>query len=120
LPVFDKFKDKFWDKNNNRYLKLENLDGFHDLCLAIWFGDCGKYKNGKVTLNTHIWGEKGSKIIADYFNLCQWPANVVKDRKYFRVRLDAEASVQYMKTICHELPKNFFIVGKLLSSGAVQ
>jgi hypothetical protein len=110
LPIFDKYKQMFW-KDGKRSLKLDFLEGFWDVGLAVWFGDCGKYQNGKVVLNTHIWGEKGSKIVADYFNLCQWPANVVKDRKYFRVKIDAEASVQYIKTIRPELPDAFFKTG---------
>lgn len=102
LPIFDGFRTQFY-RDGKRYLNLDSLN-FWDVGLAVWFGDCGRFENGKVILNTHIWGEEGSSIIVKYFELCGWPAEVFKDRKYFRVRLERESSVHFMQTIAHQLP----------------
>jgi hypothetical protein len=104
--IFDKFKKNFYT-NNQRLLHIDNLN-FWDFGLAIWFGDAGKLQNGNVILNTHIWGDKGSNIIAKYFNLCQWNAHVFKDRKYYRVCLSRESSIHFINLIAPHLPKQFF------------
>ena len=101
-PIFDEFKIKFY-KNEKRHLEIDNLT-FWDLGLAIWFGDSGKFENGSVIINTHIWGKTGTETIKKYFELCNWSAEIFKDRKYFRIKLAKEASIHFMKTINHQLP----------------
>jgi hypothetical protein len=101
-PIFDEFQEKFY-KNGKRFLDIENLI-FWDVGLSVWFGDVGKFVGGQVILNTHIWGEKGSETLAQYFEFCQWPAEVFKDRTYYRLRLHREASVHFMNTIMPHLP----------------
>ena len=101
-PIFDDYRNIFY-RDNKRVLDLNALESLWSTGLAIWFGDAGKFKNGKVIMNTHIWGERGSEIIAEYFRLCMWQAKVTKDRNYFRVHINREDSVSFMKTVMPEL-----------------
>jgi len=107
-PIFNDYRDKFYNRNGNRTLEVENLDSMKDVALAIWFGDCGKYKNGKVVLNTHIWKEKGTKSIIKYFGFLDYKAEIIKERGNFRVRLDERSSVDFLKIVMPQLPY-FFI-----------
>lgn len=101
-PDFDAFKSMFYNEQK-RVLNIENLN-FWDLGLAVWFGDCGRFENGKIVINTHIWGMEGSETLVKYFDLCGWRAKIFKDRCYFRIRLDRESSVRFLKTINYLLP----------------
>lgn len=107
-PVFNSYREKFYNSKGERRLQIEELDGMWDVALAIWFGDCGRYKNGKVVLNTHIWREHGSKTIVKYFNYLDYDAEVIQERKNFRVRLDEKSSLDFMKMVEPKLP--FFFV----------
>ena len=103
FPVFDQFTDIFY-KDGKRHLNAEQLSTqLWDFALMVWYGDCGNY-DGQLTLNTHIWGEQGSVAIVEYFALCGWEAEIIKDRTYYRVRLDKDSSLRFFQTIQHELP----------------
>jgi hypothetical protein len=96
-PVFDQFQDLFY-KDGKRYLDVEVLSQLWDFGLMIWYRDCGKY-NKEITFNTHVWGESGSQTIVYYFELCGWNSKIIKERTYFRVKLDKESSIKLFKTI---------------------
>ena len=70
----------------------------------IWYQDCGKYHNKEIILNTHVWNKQGSEVIVNYFSLCGWNSKIVKDRHYYRVKLDENSSLKFIQTIQHELP----------------
>jgi len=106
-PVFSEYRDKFYNRKGERRLQIEELSGMWDVALAIWFGDCGKYRNGRVVLNTHIWKERGSKIIVKYFGFLGYHAEVIQERKNFRVRLDENSSKLFMRLVEPKLPYFF-------------
>ena len=106
-PVFNDYRDKFYNRKGERRLQIEELSGMMDVALAIWFGDCGKYKNRKVVLNTHIWKERGSKIIVKYFGYLDYKAELIQERKNFRVCLDERSSADFMSLVEPKLPYFF-------------
>ena len=109
-PVFNEYRTKFYNSKGERRLQLEELSGMWDIALATWFGDCGKYKSGKVVLNTHIWGERGSKVIVKYFGYLDYKAEIIQERKNFRVRLDEKSSMDFMRLVGPKLP--YFFVSR--------
>lgn len=109
-PLFINFYKMFY-RQGKRHLESKVLDPLRDLGLAIWFGDCGRYLNGQVTLNTHIWGEQGSKTIRRYFQCIGYQPELIEKRGCFRVRLDETSSEAYLKLIVPHLPA--FIVQEI-------
>ena len=97
------FHKSFYRKGK-RHLDIEVLNPLHDIGLAIWFGDCGHYLKGCATLNTHIWGEQGSKVVRTYLQCIGYESVLVKERGCFRVRLDEKSSEAYLKLIVPHLP----------------
>lgn len=102
-PIFDEFRANFYYRDKRR-LKIEQLEGLHDIALAIWYGDAGKFHRGQVILNTHIWGEKGTKVFRQYFELIDYSAELFKERGRSRLRLDEESSRKFIKLVCPHLP----------------
>lgn len=106
LPFFDKMQDKFY-KNGKRFLKMETLDSFWDIGLAIWFGDSAKKINKGIILNTHIWGLKGTKTIKEYLELALiGESEIIKDRNCYRLKLPKTTSLKILKLIEHHLPSH--------------
>lgn len=99
-------RSRFYE--DGRELKLEAFEQIRDTAYTVWFGDCGKIDKGCVVLNTHIWKEEGSKIIKNYFELIDYKAEVIKQRKYFRVKLDEESSLDFMQIAIKKMP-NFML-----------
>ena len=99
LPNFNEFKEKFY-KKDTRSLKLDDLSLLKDIAIAVWFVDCGKIENNKAIFNTHIWGEKGTKIIVDFFGKIDYNVELTKERgKYYRVVLDEDSTQKLLKLI---------------------
>lgn len=110
-PLFNEFHQMFYDETNERKLTAEVLDLLQDVAMAIWFVDCGKYEDGQITLNTHIWGEQGSNEIVEYFSRLECQAEVFRERNNYRLRLDKDSSIDFLKIIVPHLPK--FVLDKL-------
>jgi hypothetical protein len=104
-PIFNEFCEMFY-KDGKRDLKMETLNLLHDSSIAVWFGDAGKCRGDKVFLNTNIWGEGGSEMVAEYFKSLEWNASVALERKNFRVRLDKESSDEFLAMVSSHLPKD--------------
>lgn len=102
-PIFNKFRDMFYNKKGKRKVNAEELV-LADLGWAIWFGDCGKYEKESIVLNTHVWGEKGTKSIINYFSLCDYKAEIFKERNGFRVKLDKTSSRDFLSIARPHLP----------------
>lgn len=107
-PVFSEIHELFY-KGKDRNLSCENLDKLQlkDIAFMVWFMDAGKHEKNVITLNTHIWGEKGSEAIVDYFNLCGYNSEIFQERKNYRVRLDSASTVQFLKMIAPLYPSYF-------------
>ena len=103
-PLFNSFRDMFYDKKGKRHLHIDSLSLLQDVALAIWYGDCGKVENDKVILNTHIWKEKGTKTTVKYFSYLDYKATIFKERNNFRLRLDEKSSEDFLKMITPHLP----------------
>jgi len=108
-PLFNEMRQSFYDKKE-RKLTVENLDGLNlsPVAFMIWFGDVGTYNSENVVLNTHIWGEAGSKTIVEYFSLLNFKAETILERKNYRTMLDKDSSAAFMKMIGPLLPHFFF------------
>ena len=98
FPVFDQFVPLFY-REGKRYADIDTLSKLMDFGIMIWFGDCGKYINGEIVLNTKIWGE-GAKVIQEYFSLCGWNSQIIKNK----VVLNHASSLKFLKTIEREMP----------------
>lgn len=106
-PVFNEFREKFYDEDGKRKLRLEHLDPMHDVALAVWFGDSGKIVKDQVILNTHIWKED-TEIIHEYLDGCRFDSEIFYERKNYRIRLTEESSKLFLKLVLPQLP-SFFI-----------
>lgn len=98
FPEMNYFREKFY-RDNKRCLRLEELEMLWDVALAVWYGDCGKTKNDRVIINTHIWGETGTHIILRYFELIDYEPELFLERKNFRVRLSKKSSEEFHQLI---------------------
>ncbi len=104
-PVFNTFREMFYP-NGKRILSptlMEKLR-LHDLGFAFWYGDCGTLHNGSITLRTHIWGKKGTGLIADYFADCGYPGAITRVRDYYRFVMNKEVSVKFLALVTPHLP----------------
>lgn len=106
-PIFNEYRDMFY-KDNQRLLREDSLDTLQDLAIGAWFGDCGRYENRRVVLNTHIWGESGSELIAKYFENLDWKSEVFTERNNYRVKLDEKSSEDFLKIVMPHMP-HFFL-----------
>lgn len=102
-PLFNVLYEQFY-KNGKRHLKLSSLERLQDHTWAIWFGDCGEYHDGIVTLNTHVWGKKGTQVIQEYLGYCGCDGKIFCDRGCYRLKLNEEGSATFMKDASKQLP----------------
>ena len=107
-PLFNEFKDMFYE-DGKRKLTIDTLENLllTDIAFSIWYGESGKYNKGKITLNTHIWGEDGTKAIVKYFKYLDWRTEIVLERKRYRIRLDEKSSDDFLKIVSPQLPHWF-------------
>jgi hypothetical protein len=102
-PLFGKLHADFYD-GKARQLREEKLDYLKDIAFAIWYGDAGEFYKGRIVMNTHIWGETGSKLIVKYFGYLGWNSEIIKQRGCCRVRLDEESSNSLYSLVEPQLP----------------
>lgn len=102
-PIFNDFHKQFY-KGKERKLSLNDLNPLTDLALAIWFGDAGSNKYGKLILNTSAWKEKGTKTIVEYLYYCGFNVFENKDRQGWRITFDEDSSKKYINMIGAHLP----------------
>ncbi|MHA2427213.1 MAG: hypothetical protein ACXADB_04210 [Candidatus Hermodarchaeia archaeon] len=107
-PVFNEFRELFYH-NNRRCLTSERLDSLriHDRAWAIWYGDCGILLKNRVILNTHIWGESGTKVIHEYFDSMDYQPEIIRQRSNFRIKLGEEGSLRFWKLVAPTLDPFF-------------
>lgn len=111
-PIFTEYHNRFYE-NNKKLVKMDILDSLRDIGLAIWYGDCGKLKKGKVILNTNKFGENGTQIISNYFREAGiGETNLTKERKYIRLTFSEEATNKFLLILASRLPD--FMHSKLL------
>lgn len=103
-PLFDDYREIFYNKKGERRLDLEILSSLWDVGMAAWFGDCVHKKDDCFWVNTSIWGKKYSKIIVKYFSLIDWKSELLEERGGLRVKIDKLSSQKAMAIIAHELP----------------
>ena len=103
-PIFDEYRDMFY-KDNVRHIKSTILDTMYDLSWAIWYMDSGTYLNEEIILNTHVWGEKGTKTIERYFrNGFNFSTRITTDRGRFRITINPDSSKDFFKIISPHVP----------------
>ena len=106
-PVFNTFRDMFY-MGNERQLDIDNLSLLTDVTLAIWYGDCGHYRKNQVVMNTHIWGESGTKTILEYFGYLNYNPCILTERGSLRIKLDEDSSEKFMRLISPHIPHFFY------------
>ena len=104
-PVFNRFRDVFY-RDGQRCLEWDTLEHLrlHDVGLAIWYGDCGSYRNGKIVLKTHIWGQKGTGVIAEYFSAIGCAGVVRQEKKCWRFVMEDRNAQRFLELVLPHLP----------------
>ena len=98
FPVFDQFAPLFY-KEGKRHLTVDILSQLWTYGLMVWYQDSAKHDDKNIIFNTHIWGKTGTQIVVDYFNLCGWSSETIKEG----VMLDSESSLKLFKMIEPEM-----------------
>lgn len=101
--IFNDFETMFY-KNRRRNINIDALNDLKDIAYMIWFGDCGSYNDKYVSLNTNVWGEKGTIIIKKYLELACFDSEIKMDRKGFRLKLSEESSKIFIQIIEPQFP----------------
>lgn len=95
-PLFNEFESMFYE-NKKRKLKIEVLNLLQEASIAVWYKDCAALNKNKIILNTHIWGEEGTKLCVKYFNSLEWDAEIYKERKNYRIKFSENSSKEIIK-----------------------
>ena len=117
-PKLTELRSVLYNKNN-RMVSIDVLDPMQSIGLAIWYLDGGgKTGRGKknVYINTTKFGEDGSEIVREYFDVLfhpRWGACSINRNglNRWRVLLDVGASEKFLSIIAHHLPS--FMLHKL-------
>lgn len=111
-PVFTEYYNMFYT-SEKKTVSMQILDSLRDIGLSVWYGDCGKIKNGIITFNTNKFGEEGTNIISQYFSEAGiGETKVVRERKYIRLMFTPEASERFLLIVANRIPD--FMHEKLL------
>lgn len=90
-----------------RNVTLETLSPLRDIALAMWFLDGGG-KTGRnkknAYLNTTKIGEKGTKVVYDYFKDLNWDCSTHESGGRRRVIFSVLGTELLLKTISHRFP----------------
>jgi len=104
-PIFNEFYDLFY-KNKKKNVTMQILDKLRDIGLATWYGDVGKLKKNKITLNTHKFGLKGTKIIAQFLTeVGIGESEITKERNSYRLVLPEQTTNKFLPIIADRLPE---------------
>jgi len=103
-PIFNEFREMFYDNRGRRRLHLDNLSLLRDMALAVWFGDCGTFSRGHAIINTHIWKKKGTETIHEYFTCLSFDSSIIKQRNNYRIKLDQHSSESLWRLIGPHMP----------------
>lgn len=108
LPLFTEIRNKFYI-NNKKTVSMEILDSLRDIGIAIWYGDSGellgKNKNN-ACLKTKFWGEKGNKIIHQYFNEVGYECNINYLKESSIIVFTENSTKKLMDLISCWMPRN--------------
>jgi len=103
-PIFSELRTTFYDKDDKRRLLSETLDMLQDVAISVWFADAAKVKNKKIILNTHIWGEEGSKKIVKYFKAIDIEANLKITSRGTKINFEIENAYKIYNLVTSQLP----------------
>lgn len=102
-PIFNEIKEMFYRKGK-RHIELECISQLDAIGWSIWFADAAKFVKGRIVLNTHIHGTANTKRILKYFQVCDYNAEIFKERNWLRIRFDVESSKRIKMMIDPFLP----------------
>lgn len=102
-PLFNDFYEDFYVEKE-RKLKLDHLSLLMDIAIAVWYGDCGKLQRGQAIFNTNIWGEEGTKTVAEFFNIIDYTTEIRKNT----VVLSEDSTKKLFDLISPQLPDFYF------------
>lgn len=103
FPIMDEFREMFY-KNGKRCLQKDVIHSLSDIAFSIWYGDCARHKGKNIIMNTNIWGEKGTKLLCQYFNEIDMTCKIIKDHKLIRIQFDEKGSEHFWKIAEPNLP----------------
>lgn len=103
-PVFNDYHALFYE-GRKKTVRIDVLNELRDIGLAVWFLDGGRYERRHVLLNTTTFGEEGTETVCQYFNEISLPAVVKKKGNSFKVQLEPNASLKFLKTVAHRVPE---------------
>lgn len=92
---------------NKRYITMDLLDSFKDICLAVWYLDNGG-KTGRNKKNAYInttkFGGVGTKIIRKYFCEIGMSCEIYKETNREKIVFSVQGTEKLFKTIGHCFP----------------
>ena len=103
-PIFSDISPLFYDKDNKRKIITETLDMLQDTAIAVWFADAAKVDKKKIVLNSHIWGEEGSKKIVKYFKTIDIESNLKISSRGTKIFFEVENAYKIYNLITPQLP----------------
>lgn len=102
-----KMHEEMYD-GNQRKITMDILDGLRDVGIAIWYLESGS-KTGRDRKNAYInttkFGEKGTRIIHQYFNEVDLNCNINHDGNRLKVLFTVDGTVNLLKVISHKFPE---------------
>jgi hypothetical protein len=102
-PIFNEIHNIFYS-NKNKIVSRDTLELLTDQAWMVWFTDSGRKSSRKCYLRTHKFGEKGSNIIAEYFNSLECECEVHKSRNRFEIIFTNKGSLEFLQIISPSLP----------------
>lgn len=106
-PVFREVRDEMYDGKRRR-ITSRLLDRLRDIGLAVWFGDCGRLRGGKVVLATSVLGDVGTAVAANWFaDVGIGRPDIRHGKQGLRLLFDTAASEQFLMLVASRLPERF-------------
>lgn len=105
---FNDFDDKFY-KNGSKIISFDVLDCLRDIAIAVWYGDCGCLvgrTRQNACLRTQAFGQKGNRIICDWFNSVGIDCNLNKHRNSNVVVFTLKGTKILLEMVAPLMPKN--------------
>ena len=108
-PAFNEAYDLFYLNGEKRVTK-KVLDILTDEAWMVWFLDAGKKSKRKAYLRTHKFGEKGTKIIMNYFNSLECSCEMRQSKGRFEIVFTNKGAYELLSIIAPKIPE--FLIKK--------
>lgn len=96
-PVFNEIYNLFYVKGK-KTANQEILNSLQAIGLSVWFLDCGKFVDGKITLKARM---EQKEIVYNYFK----DLDLIFETNGNKVIFNNESSIKFMKIIGESIPE---------------